>query len=109
MQSIKYEGRIPATLRMYCDRHRHQIQEVIWCASLCDHGGYEAVLRNGWRKIDDIVHSLTDPNCKGLIIQLKGIVECDCAECVALLEAQPKRVHFGFTRSEVEHLESADY
>ena len=76
--TVRYEGRIPKTLRAYAEKHAHQIVEVTFDTLAI--GEYDVLLRDGWRKIDDIVHQLVDPTVKGLIGQLRGIVPCDCSE-----------------------------
>jgi len=80
MNSIKYEGQIPNTLRHYCDRHRHQIYEACGKGILQD-DAYDVGLRAGWRKNDDCVHSIIGTTVADTIQQLRSVVACDCDDC----------------------------
>jgi len=77
--TVRYEGRIPATLRRYAEKHAHQIAEVTFGTVM--QGEYEASLRRGWSKCDDTVHSVVSDTASGLISELRGVVACDCEEC----------------------------
>jgi len=94
MNSIVYEGKIPATLRMVCDRNRHKVKEVTYSYGWSTDNGYsyEVVLRDGWRTHDDMVHALIDTSAARLIPRIKAAQLCECEDCAQSLPG-------GMTRS----------
>lgn len=84
MNSIRYEGVIPAKLKIVCDCNRHKIKEVTYHDGWATDTGYsyEVVLRNGWRASDDLVHTLLDTSVDGIIRQIKAAERCDCDNCL---------------------------
>lgn len=82
MAPVRYFGAIPKTLRAYADRHADKIQEVSWDGGYLNGGAYDAVLRPGWREVDNAVHTLIGSTVRELIAELRGIVPCACPDCV---------------------------
>lgn len=78
---VRYEGQIPAILREFVEQHASKIAEVTWSDGYGDKGAYDAFLRPGWRKCDDIVHTLVNSTAAGLRNEIRAIVPCDCEEC----------------------------
>lgn len=89
--TVKYEGRIPKTLRSYADKHAEQIIEVTWSDGYGDGGAYDAFLQPGWSKCDDCVHTIINTTVAGLISELRGIVPCDCEDCLDELKKREQR------------------
>ena len=57
---VRHVGRIPTSLRGWCDRHAHQVAEV-------DSGdGYATVI---------------EPTVKQIIAKLRDVTPCECSEC----------------------------
>jgi len=86
MQTIKYEGRIPNSLRTYCDRHRHQIAEVSYGSGYCTNSGmaYDVLLRSGWNDYyNPTCHTIIEDTLKDVLGVLKDVAPCECKECVA--------------------------
>lgn len=80
---VKYEGKIPKTLKAFADKRAHQIQEVTHDGGYCTDSGYayDAFLRRGWRKGDDFVHTIITDTASQMIAELREIVACDCDYC----------------------------
>lgn len=85
--NIKYEGVIPATLRRYCDRHRHQIAAVAAGGGYATDSGfaYDVMLRDGWCDGSDpfgSCHTLIEATLKEILSALRGIRQCECDDCL---------------------------
>jgi hypothetical protein len=80
--TVKYEGGVPKTLRRWCDKHSKIVQAI---GPLSGQPGFDALLRPGWRKHDDLVHSIMESTASATLNGLRFAVKCDCSECVALL------------------------
>jgi len=98
MQSIKYEGSIPDKLRMYCDRHRHQIAAVNAGGGYATDDGfsYDVMLRDGWKDGSDAMgscHTVMNTTLKGILIALRGVLPCDCTDCTAAKDHSPNLRH----------------
>lgn len=81
--TVKYEGRIPKTLRAYADRHAHQIVEISYDGGFCTDSGYayDVLLRPGWQWEGG--HTIIEPTIAATIGQLRMITPCDesCDYC----------------------------
>lgn len=87
---VRYRKPAPATLKRWIDEHPDKVYEF-------DCGGgyatesrsgfaYDVLLRAGWRRGDDYVHTLIEETVKGMLTQLRAVVPCDCDECRAILK-----------------------
>lgn len=90
--TVKYCKPAPATLRRWLDAHSEKVREF-------DCGGgystdsdsgfaYDILLREGWRRGDDYVHTLIEPTVKTMLAQLRAVVPCDCDECKQIIAEQ---------------------
>ncbi|WP_429482124.1 hypothetical protein [Paraburkholderia youngii] len=75
----------PATLRRWIDAHPHIVQEFD-CGNGYTTGrksefAYDILLRPGWRRGDDFVHTLIEPTVATMLGQLRIVSACDCEEC----------------------------
>jgi hypothetical protein len=77
---VRYEGRIPQSLRDYCDAHAHQIVEVSVGSGYATESGraYDVLLRAGWSAYDDTVHTVIEPTVAAVLTQLRGVSRCNC-------------------------------
>lgn len=77
---VKYEWRVAQSIRRWCANHSNVVVEVCRYDNR-DPALYDALLRGGWRKSDDFVHTLFGDSASDLIAQLKDVAPCDCDEC----------------------------
>ena len=88
--AVKYCQPAPASLKRWIDANPDKVQEFDcgggYSTDRDDGFAYDILLRAGWRKVDDFVHTLIEPTAKGMLIELKAVVPCDCDECKALIE-----------------------
>lgn len=86
---VKYCHPAPVSLRRWIDAHPDKVQEFDcgggYSTDTPDGFAYDILLRAGWRKGDDFVHTLIEPTVKGMLTELKAVVECDCDECRELI------------------------
>lgn len=89
---VKYCKPAPATLRKWIDAHPEKVREF-------DSGGgyatenergfaYDILLREGWRRGDDYVHTIIEETVAATLAQLRDVVQCDCDECREMIAAR---------------------
>lgn len=88
--TVKYEGRVPKTLRAFCDRHSDAIAEVDYSGGFSfenrDGMGYDVLLRPGYcvTFYGDTMHTIVEPTVANVIAVLRTIEAChEDAECRA--------------------------
>ena len=90
-KTVRYEGRVPATLRRWIETHAAaQVYEVSagggFCFDTRDGFGYDVGIRPGWCLDDcgDVMHTCIEPTVKDVIAKLKTLRRCeDDDECRA--------------------------
>lgn len=88
--TVRYSGDTPpATLREWCDDHSDRVYELHvgggYSNDRPDGRAYDVLLRPGWRMSDDYCHTLIEPTVKAMLMQLRNIARCDCADCTAAM------------------------
>jgi hypothetical protein len=91
VSAIKYVGRVPKTLRDWCDRHaQHKVYEVMACGDPSAYVKYDAACRAGWSKCDDAVHTLVGDTVRELIAEIRYASPCDCKQCMESVKVEGK-------------------
>jgi hypothetical protein len=89
---VKYCKPAPASLRRWIDAHPEKVHEFDCGGGYSTDDGvgfaYDILLRAGWRRGDDYVHTLIETTVKDMLVQLRNVTPCDCDECKALIAAQ---------------------
>lgn len=87
--TVRYCKPVPRTLKDWCDRHAHQIQEVDsgegYAFENRNGFAYDVLLRAGWRMSDDCVHTIIEATVNDMLAQLRILSPCDCDQCNAEL------------------------
>jgi hypothetical protein len=83
--AVKYCKPAPVTLKRWIDAHPERVSEFTYGFGYAtnDNVGfaYDIVLRAGWRRGDDYVHTLIEETVQAMLTRLRGVVPCDCDEC----------------------------
>lgn len=88
---VRYCKPAPVTLKRWLDANADKVLEFYKGKGYStdeDNGGfaYDILLRPGWKRGDDFVHTLIEPTVHAMLFQLKQVKPCDCEECKALLK-----------------------
>lgn len=84
---IKYIGRIPATLRAWCNKHPTVVREVTTGnAYSCSESGfaYDVFLHRGWGAYSDAVHTVIEPTVATTLRVLREVTACECDYCLGI-------------------------
>ena len=85
--TVRYEGRVPTTLRRWIDKHAaSQVYEVSASGGFTFGSGYDVGIRPGWCIDDcgDAGHTCIESTVKDVISRLKTLRRCeDDEECRA--------------------------
>lgn len=79
---MKISGRIPKTLRTYCEKHQHQIHDVDCGDGYSDGFAYDILLARGWCCDDIGLHTIIEPTVKATLAKLRAIEKCECKDCI---------------------------
>ncbi|TDG02550.1 hypothetical protein E1N52_39225 [Paraburkholderia guartelaensis] len=87
---VRYVNRAPATLDRWIEAHANVVKEFNCGDGYGTESGfaYDILLRAGWRRGDDFVHTLIEPTVAAMLAQLRSVTQCDCDECKALLPSE---------------------
>lgn len=86
--SVRYCKVAPASLKRWIDAHPEKVEEFDCGGGYSTDSGfaYDILLRAGWRKDDDYVHTLIEPTVRDMLAQLRSVSVCDCDECNERIE-----------------------
>lgn len=86
---VTYIGRIPLSLKVWCDAHAHMVAEVDSDHDYNQGSGknqdfcYDVLLRKGWCAYEDAgVHTIIEGTVKETLRELRAIGKCECEQCV---------------------------
>ena len=84
---VHYCKPAPATLKRWLDVNADKVKEFDAGGGYSTDSGfaYDVLLRAGWRRGDDWVHTLIEPTVKDMLSQLRAVVRCECDECKRLV------------------------
>lgn len=84
---VKYDGsKPPKSLKDWCDRNPHKVEELNCGNGYSGNRGgfaYDVMLRDGWSKSDDCVHTIIEYTVADMLRELRALTPCDCGQCLA--------------------------
>lgn len=82
-KQVKYEGKVPKTLRAFCDKNADKIVEVSAGTGYATDSGfaYDVLLRAGWGAYGDPCHTVIEGTVMDTLRVLRGLEPCNCEDC----------------------------
>lgn len=84
--TVHFESSLPSRkVREYCEAHPERVAAICYDSGYATESGfaYDVMLRKGWSKSDDAVHTLIEQTASEILRELKNASPCDCERCSA--------------------------